>query len=144
LCEEEDSSLHENYPTSTSKNHTDTGSNDYRDLRGTERYQKGPEGVETGEVPQAVPISSPASPGPEDLAEEALELLRSAALREPIDGLRAAQFAKTLLAESEIGRLAIQVLEGGPHAARALVELAAMVSRRQAKDKSGSGQGGAA
>ena len=141
LCEEEDS-LHGSYPTSTSTEITGSRSNDSRDLEGTQKHQNAPVSTQTGEFPRQVQNSSPASPSL-DLQGEALELLHLAALRKSIDGERATTFVRSVLGESDVGRYALQVLEGGPHAARALVELAAIVSRRRSEQGSGSSEGGA-
>jgi hypothetical protein len=59
-----------------------------------------------------------------DIEAEAKALLGLAALREDIPVKRARAFAEAVLAESELGRNALAVLKGEPHAVRALVELA--------------------
>ncbi|HEY6726532.1 MAG TPA: hypothetical protein VI197_21000, partial [Polyangiaceae bacterium] len=59
-----------------------------------------------------------------DVANEARALLRLAALRQEIPNERARAFAAAALTESNVGRWALAVLMGEPHAARALVELA--------------------
>jgi len=58
----------------------------------------------------------------DDLAGEARALLRLAALREEIPAARARAFAAAVLAESDVGRWALAMLRGEPHAALALVE----------------------
>ena len=58
------------------------------------------------------------------MASEARALLTLAALREAIPAKRAQASAAGVLAESDLGRRALAVLRGDPHAARGLVELA--------------------
>ena len=79
-----------------------------------------------GRVPQAQGTC-------DDLASEARALLRLAALREEIPAERARAFALAVIAESEMGRLALAVLSRRPHAARALVELTSAHVRKQSK-----------
>lgn len=67
----------------------------------------------------------------EELRGNAIRILRLAALQEEIPRDEAMSFARGAFAMTEVGRLALIVLEGGPHAVRALVELSALVSHRE-------------
>lgn len=60
----------------------------------------------------------------QELRAEALDLLTLAALREPIERERAVRFARAALEVSEVGQLAVAVLDGGNGGTRALVGLA--------------------
>jgi hypothetical protein len=109
--------LHGSYPTSTSSG---SGVENRRVCGGEEPIPTPIDASErplSGRVPQA-------HSGPDELAREARALLRLAALREEIPAERARAFAAAVLAESDVGRWALAVLRGEPHAARALVELA--------------------
>lgn len=69
-------------------------------------------------------------PSEDELRGSAVRLLRLAALRDDIPRDEADAFARGALAITAVGRLALTVLEGGAHATRALVELAALMSQR--------------
>ena len=107
--------LHGSYPTSTSSGceNEKHGVSEAEERISTHIDVSGR--ISSGRVPQA-------ERGSDELASEARELLRLAALREDIPVARA--FAEAVLAESAVGWHALAVLQNKPHAARTLVELA--------------------
>ena len=120
-CEEEDSNLHGSYPASTSSGFSAAPECDFGTL---------------GSVPKPTGASESSLIGrASQLAAEAASLLQAAALQEPVSRERAAHFARAALSADEIGRAALAVLDGGPHSARALVRLAALVGRAHAVEK---------
>lgn len=64
----------------------------------------------------------------QDIAEEATTLLRVAALNEPVEYAQLTAFARRVLEQTEAGRLALEVLEGGEHGPRRALELAQLVA----------------
>jgi hypothetical protein len=90
--------------------------------------------VETSAAPLG---SDPA----ELLATEARELLDSAQRREPVERARVLAFARACLELTEVGRLALAVLDGGVFAPRRALELAAIVTAIPAAgDRKASGE----
>jgi hypothetical protein len=99
-CEGEDSNLHGSYPASTS------------------RQDQIPE-------PRAVVVGLGVDLAlVEVLRSEAQSLLGSAAEREPADLARLQGFARACLEMTDVGRLALAVLDGGLFAPRRALELA--------------------
>ena len=139
MCEEEDSNLHGNYPTSTSTGSKTLQDNAFNELESTGVPQEALRSTEIGVLPQAdhgAPVSD------EEMREEALELLRLVAAGEVIERERAVEFARAMLTLSEIGKLALEVMGGGVATGRALTELAerrigAPIDRSEGLESSG-------
>lgn len=74
------------------------------------------------------PASSGQRLAGESLGGSAVALLGRAAAGEPVDDAELGAFARAALASTELGRLALGVLEGGPHAPRRALELARLVA----------------
>ena len=100
MCEGEDSNLHGSYPVSTSR----------QDRIAEPRAAGAVVGVDLALV--------------EVLRSEAQSLLASAAGREPAELKRLQGFARACLEMTDVGRLALAVLDGGLFAPRRALELA--------------------
>jgi integrase len=99
-----------------------------------------PESTPGGVLPQALPVSP-------DLASIAIRILSANALGEPISRDQEQALARGALLATDLGRLALEVLDGGPRATAAAVQLAANISvaasladARKRRDENGSGK----
>jgi hypothetical protein len=102
-CEGEDSNLHGSYPASTSRQ---------------DRI------AEPRAAVSATPVAAPDHGLIDLLRSEAQALLASAAQREPAEVVRMQGFARACLEMTDVGRLALAVLDGGLFAPRRALELA--------------------
>jgi hypothetical protein len=104
-CEGEDLNLHGSYPASTSI---------YSEADAADERAGG--GVPLGAEPHEL------------LATEARLLLDFARNQLPIDGKRLVAFARACIELTPLGRLALDVIDGGPFSPRRALELASLVS----------------
>jgi integrase len=72
--------------------------------------------------------TSPKYPSPAEVLFVAVPILSANALGEPISGNQARELARIAIAGTEVGRLALEVLDGGPRATAAAVQLAGILS----------------
>src|SRR6187397_2685231 len=108
---------HRSYPTSTSTHETASKTPDFKTLESTEAHRNAPKHPLIGEHPQ-VRFEDPAMV----LVAEARALLGAAERREPVSVSRARGFARACVEMTEIGRVAMGVMEGGVFAGARLVE----------------------
>ncbi len=86
-----------------------------------------PASTPSGVLPQALTV-------PSDVISVAIHILRAKALGEPISRDEEQALARGSLLATDVGRLALEVLDGGPRATAAAVQLAALVSAAAVAD----------